>query len=78
MLAMTERARDLLGAVLELDATDRAWFAREIVASLDGDEPAAEVEAAWTAEIRQRLGEIDRGEVTLEDWSVTRDRLLRK
>ena len=73
---MTDKSRDLLGAVLELDATERAWLAREVIASLDGEEAAAEVEAAWATEIRRRLSEVERGEVALEDWSATRDRLL--
>ena len=75
---MTEKGRNLLGAVLELDASERAWLAREVVASLDGAEPTEEVEAAWTEEIRRRVGEIERGEVALEDWAVTRDRLLKR
>jgi putative addiction module component len=75
---MTEKGRDLLGAVLELDASERAWFAREVVASLDGIDPMEEVEAGWAEEIRRRVGEIERGEVTLEDWAKTRDRLLRR
>jgi len=72
---MTARARNLLDEVLELDASERAWFAREVVASLDGEEPAEEVEAAWTEELRHRIGEIERGEETLEDWAETRNLL---
>jgi hypothetical protein len=75
---MTAKGRNLLGAVLELDASERAWFAREVVASLDGAEPTDVVEAAWAEELRQRIGEIERGEVTLEDWAETRNRLLRR
>ena len=75
---MSEKGRNLLGAVLELDASERAWFAREVVASLDSVDPTVEVEASWTEEIRLRVGEIERGEVTLEDWTETRDRLLRR
>jgi hypothetical protein len=78
MLLVTEKSRDLLGAVLELDATERAWLAREVIASLDGEEPAAQVEAAWADEIRRRISEVERGEVVLEDWSITRDRLLKR
>jgi hypothetical protein len=75
---MTAKGRNLLGAVLELDASERAWLAREVVASLDGAEPTEEVHAGWTEEIRHRVGEIERGEVALEDWAETRDHLLRR
>jgi hypothetical protein len=75
---MTAKGRTLLGAVLELDASERAWLAREVVASLDGAEPTEEVQAGWTEEIRHRVGEIERGEVALEDWAETRDHLLRR
>jgi hypothetical protein len=78
MPSMTERGRDLLSRVLEMDASERAWLAREVVASLDGSEPAEAVEAAWTDEIRRRVAEIEHGDVALEDWSVTRQRLLRR
>lgn len=75
---MTERSRSLLGAVLELDEHERAWLAREVVASLDGAEPPAEVEAAWADEVRRRVAEVERGEVELGDWAVTRERLLKR
>jgi hypothetical protein len=75
---MTAKGRTLLGAVLELDASERAWLAREVVASLDGAEPTEEVQADWTEEIRHRVGEIERGEVALEDWAETREHLLRR
>ncbi len=75
---MTEKSRTLLGAVLELEASERAWLAREVVASLDGVEPQGQVETAWAEELRRRVGEVERGEVALEDWAVTRDRLLKR
>lgn len=75
---MTEKSRTLLGAVLELEASERAWLAREVVASLDGVEPQELVETAWAEELRRRVGEVERGEVALEDWAVTRDRLLKR
>ena len=75
---MTEKSRTLLGAVLGLEASERAWLAREVVASLDGVEPQGQVETAWAEELRRRVGEVERGEVALEDWAVTRDRLLKR
>ena len=44
----------------------------------DGVEPTAEVEASWTEAIRLRVREIERGEVRLEEWTETRDSLLRR
>jgi len=73
---MTEKSRGLLDAVLELGIAERAWLAREVVASLDGAEPSEEVSAAWTDEIRRRVSEIEGGEVELEDWAASRERLL--
>lgn len=64
--------------MLELEPDDRAWLAREVVASLDGIEPDQAVETAWTAEIRSRLAEVREGNVAPEDWPKTRDRLLKK
>ena len=74
---MTEKGKNLLAAVLELEVDDRAWLAREVVASLDGVEPEQAVETAWTAEIKGRLADVQQGNVALEDWPTTRDRLLK-
>ncbi|MGH9443864.1 MAG: addiction module protein [Thermoanaerobaculia bacterium] len=74
---MTEKGRNLLAAVLELEADDRAWLAREVVASLDGVESEQSVETAWTMEIQKRVNEVKTGRVALEDWPNTRDRLLK-
>jgi hypothetical protein len=75
---MNDKGKELLAAVLELEPDDRAWLAREVVASLDGIESERAVETAWTAEIRSRLTQVREGDVSLEDWSKTRDRLLKK
>ena len=74
---MTERGKHLLAEVLELEENDRAWLAREVVASLDGNESARDVDSAWTAEIRKRLEDVKSGTAALEDWSQTRNRLIK-
>ena len=51
---MTERARKLLHAAMELPVAERAELAADLLASLDGDSDA-EVEAAWAAEIERRV-----------------------
>jgi putative addiction module component (TIGR02574 family) len=75
---VTEKGRDLLGVILGLDPSERAWLAREVVASLDGTEPTETVEAAWSDELRRRVADIERGTVALENWAQTRERLLNR
>jgi putative addiction module component (TIGR02574 family) len=58
---------NLLSEVLKLPPDDRARFAAELLASLDG-EPDTEVEAAWAEEISARMEQIERGEARLVDW----------
>ncbi|HET7233209.1 MAG TPA: addiction module protein [Longimicrobium sp.] len=50
---------------LQLPASERAALAHRLIASLeeDGEDDPADVELAWTAEIRRRLNEYRRGEV---------------
>ena len=54
---LSERAR-------ELSPEDRARLAEELLASLEG-EPEAEVDAAWDAEIRKRIAEVENGTARL-------------
>lgn len=59
---------------LRLPESERATLAQDLVASLDG--PADnDVEAAWDAEIRRRLSEIDAGTATLVDREEFRRRV---
>lgn len=50
---MSERARKLLVAAMELPLFERAELAAELLASLDV-EPEADVETAWAQEIERR------------------------
>lgn len=61
---------------LELPEPDRAALARDLLASLDADEPDEDVEAAWAAEIEARSQAVARGDFTASDWreSVARIR----
>ena len=65
----------LLADALKLPPEDRAALAARLLASLDGD-PDEGVEEAWAIEIKQRLEEIDRGEVEMIPWEVARRRIL--
>ena len=49
-----------------LDEKERAQLAMELIESLDGPHPrltAAEIEAAWNAEVLRRVDLLDRGEM---------------
>lgn len=52
---MTQATRELLERALKLSLTERAELVAGLVASLDGDEPEDQVEAAWAAEIERRV-----------------------
>lgn len=67
---------NVLVAALRLPAEARAAVAAELIGSLDDSEQAAEdVEAAWSAEIRQRLADVDAGVVTPISWPEARRRI---
>lgn len=65
---MATRAQ-LVEALLEFPASDRAEAARTLLESLDredADDPIG-VDAAWRQEIARRVQEIESGDVELED-----------
>jgi putative addiction module component (TIGR02574 family) len=73
---VARRSDDFLAEALRLPAAARAALAAELIRSLDDDEPAPEVEAAWGDEIRRRLAEIDAGRADTVPWAeVERDML---
>jgi hypothetical protein len=57
---------ELIGEALKLQRAERAAFALRLI--LDGP-PDAEVEAAWGAEVSERMRALDAGEA-LEDWET--------
>lgn len=68
---------DVLAAALRLPAKTRAAVAAELIQSLDESElPAEEVETAWSEEIRQRLADVDAGQVTPVPWTEARRRIF--
>jgi putative addiction module component (TIGR02574 family) len=72
---MTQHANQLLQEVLRLPEPERADFAAKLIESLD---PAGEedVEAAWAAEIQQRLQELRTGQVQPIPWPEARRLIL--
>jgi putative addiction module component (TIGR02574 family) len=67
---------------MRLPADARARLAAELLGSLDeGDDEAldpAEYDAAWSAEIAERMRQIDSGEVKSVPWSEARRRITRE
>lgn len=73
---MTSRTQELLREALTLPIAERADVAAELLASLDdvGAEDAAEVEAAWAAEIERRARRVIAGESAGISWEDVRRR----
>lgn len=67
-------AKQLLAEALRLSAEERAALAGELIHSLE-TEVDADAEAAWSAEIRARLGRVDSGTATTIPWSEARRRI---
>ena len=63
-MIMNTQAEQVLQTALTLPPDDRVEIAESLILSLD-EERAAEVEAAWAAEIKRRIESIDKGEVQL-------------
>ncbi len=73
---MTKAATKVLADALSLDPDARADIAEELLASLDGPaDPGAE--AAWDAEIKRRIVEIENGTARLVPWSEVKRRIER-
>ena len=68
------KSRDVLLEALRLPAEERAAIAGELIQSLD-TEVDADVEAAWSAEIRGRLDQVDAGLAKTVGWSEARRRI---
>ena len=76
LLGMTSSTQDLLRAALVLPTDERTDLARELLASLDGeDEKAAE---AWRDELVRRAEEVRDGRVQLVDGDQAFERLRQR
>jgi putative addiction module component (TIGR02574 family) len=72
---MATRAQEVLRDALALPVHDRADVAAQLLASLDdADADAAEVEAAWAAEIERRARRVLAGESQGISWTDVRTR----
>lgn len=72
---MSEIAQKLLHDALTLTPEERARIAASLIESLE-DATDRDVDAAWRAEIRRRLQQIDSGEVETIDWLEARKMIL--
>lgn len=65
----------LLADALKLPEADRADLAACLFASLES-EPSQILDAAWEAEIKRRIAEIDNGRSRLIPWEEARKRMF--
>jgi len=64
---MTKALQEVLPTVLALTTAERAELAAELLASLD-NEPEADVESAWAAEIERRAQRVRSGQAAGRPW----------
>ena len=76
MKDVTTSAQELFEKALNLDASDRAELAAQLLASLD--EAEADVESAWAAEIPRRATEARQNPDDDEDWRTVLDEIQRE
>jgi len=70
---MPSTNRELLKQALELPLDERARMAADLLESLS--ETEADVEEAWTNEIRSRVAAARAGEIESTDWRIVLDRV---
>ena len=69
---MGKAGQKVLDEALQLELSERAELAAELLASLDG-EPDEEAEAAWADEIKRRLTRARSGADEGRPWPAVRD-----
>ena len=67
--------KQLLAEALQLPPEERAALAGELIQSLDS-EVDDDAEAAWSAEIRRRIEQLDAGLAKTVPWAEARRRIL--
>lgn len=73
---MSVKADEVYRAGLELDVDERAVVAHSLLASLHSDDATEpEFDAAWSAELRRRIEDIDSGAVSLVDGQDSQARV---
>ena len=69
---MSKTAKRVLNDALDLDLSERAELAAELLASLDG-EPDEDAETAWAVEIERRAERARSGRDAGRPWAEVRD-----
>jgi putative addiction module component (TIGR02574 family) len=72
---MMQPANELLAEALRLPPSERGELAARLIESLDPTTDS-DVEAAWNAEIQQRIEELETGKVKPIPWSEARLQIL--
>ena len=74
---MSEKARELLEAALQLPTDERALVAAELLASMDGEDQDL-VDRAWAREIEERLARAKAGATTFSDCDEVEARVRKR
>lgn len=72
---MTRDAKDLLEEALKMPREARAALAGSLLESLD-EQIDEDAEAAWSAEVEQRVRELDSGAVRPVPWAEARKKIM--
>lgn len=72
---MERNLKEVFQDAVQLPERDRAVLAGLLIETLD-PVSEADVEAAWSAEIKRRLAEVDAGTVELISWEEVRAELF--
>ncbi|HEY0159228.1 MAG TPA: addiction module protein [Thermoanaerobaculia bacterium] len=73
---MTKSAERLLEEAMQLEPTERAKLAAELLSSLDDRDE--DVKSAWAAEIERRAADADADPEDEEDWRTALDDIRRE
>jgi len=71
---MTKRAEQILEQAKSLTVAERAELADQLLESIGPSSDPGYL-AAWEAEIKQRIDDLDTGKTTAIPWEQVRDRL---
>lgn len=73
---MTKNTERLLAEALQLEPSERAKIAAELLSSLDGQDD--DVKSAWAAEIARRAADSEADPDDEEDWRTALDDIRRE
>ncbi len=65
---MSPATSDVFSKALALPSKDRAALARQLLESLDTEQPDANWESAWAQELDRRIAVVESGNVEMRDW----------